>query len=270
MNVSGPFHVLESKLTLYCEQLDVAPFLVRTTLKMLSCRPTGSSIVATPEAAHGGYVTVDAPPLGYWIAGSGYPVLNGIYSRAPTDAEDALCYRNIDTDASLSFITQGWLLCLPASLGGTDCFLQMSTQRLMVNSCGWMAIDSPDTDPLAEPPDEVVALLDEGALQHLIGAKRAHEARLRRARLLLGSSSEARSGSWWLVVHSPAVVVRESPSIEARSLGLKLQGERVLATESRGPWLKVHAPLFDVESGWMLVHGAELSLVSAVCYIPVT
>eukprot|EP00966_Prymnesium_polylepis_P000277 6210-Prymnesium_polylepis.1 len=172
---------------------------------MLTCPPSDSLIIPTSGGAleeHGGYILVDKPAVGYWIAGSGCvhrhnhlpplhtrcslacvdashactralrpdPVLNGIYTRRPqltpnaapiADAE--LCYWNMDSGATLSFVTQGWLLCLPLTQGGLDCFLQMSTSRVSVASHGWQQIYSDDIDPLADPPDEVVALLDEQA-----------------------------------------------------------------------------------------------------------
>jgi hypothetical protein len=120
---------------------------------------------------------------------------------------------------------------------GTDCFLQISTTQLMVTSRNWMAIDSDDADPLAEPPDEVVALLDDGALADLIAAKRAHDEAVRRSRAPLlppGASSASRPGAWWRVVHSPAVVVRAAPSVDAHKLGLKARTpDRTRADDAR-------------------------------------
>ena len=87
----------------------------------------------------------------------------------------------------------------------------MSSNPLMCNDRGWMAIDSMDADPLAEPPDEVVALLDAQVLQDLLLAKRAHDERLRRSRAPLlppPDSRPADGGAWWRVVHAPAVLVR--------------------------------------------------------------
>ena len=106
---------------------------------------------------------------------------------------------------------------------------------------------------------------DEGALSDLMAAKRAHEEALRRARAPLlppeyttsGRSSTA--GAWWRVVHSPAVVVRDAPSLDARKLGLKLSNERVFALEERTPWVRVHAPSEGILTGWMLTDASRLT-----------
>lgn len=223
----------------------------------------GSSLAPAGDGGGGGgVVMVEQPPVGYWVDGSGYPALNGIYSLVAPDGGDALSYEHLESRARLEMAEQGWLLRLADR---TECFLQMGASRLMVRSTGWMAIDSLDADPLAEPPDEVVALLDREVLDQLIAAKRAHDDQARRARLALcppAPPTGPAGGSWWRVVHSPAVLVRDAPSTSGRRLGLKLEGEHVFGIGCRGAWLEVHAPLLadGIEtSGWLLTEGSELT-----------
>ena len=129
----------------------------------------GGTLTAGHESGGGATVIVEDYPVGYWIDGSGYTDLNGIYvrrkhsgtadiqSKAPEPSADgSLAYEHVESRAVLMWVPQGWLLRLAS---GTDCFLQQSVTRLMVTQHNWMAIDSLDSDPLAEPPDEVVALL---------------------------------------------------------------------------------------------------------------
>ena len=191
--------------------------------------PTGGALSNPNPSGPAGVVVVDSHPGGYWIDSTtqrGYPELNGIYVRKKQkQGADGLAYENLDTAAVLKWVPQGWLLQLAQ---GTDCFLQMSGTQLMVMSRGWMAIDHEDIDPLAEPPDEVVALLDEGALKDLIASKRAHDEAVRRSRapLLLPTNPPA-DGAWWRVLHRPVVIVRAAPALDAPVLGHKLTGERV-------------------------------------------
>lgn len=235
-----------------------------------------STTLGNPGSSDSGQtIVVEEPAYGYWVAGSGYPALNGIFAaeqrEVAADGSRTLLYRHTDTGAELRWVPQGWLLALA---DGTDCFLQLSTNHLMVLGTpnSWQAIDSDDADPLAEPPDEVVALLDQGVVDDLIRAKRAHDERVRRARAafalpFLGSSGSgslplghAGDARWWRVVHAPAVVVRTEPSTSAAKLGLKLHGELVLGLEERGRWVRVHAPDASHTHGWMLFDGRELGL----------
>ena len=238
--------------------------------------PSGSQL-GHPNEDGGGSVLVDQPAFGYWVDGSGYPALNGIFSaeqrQVCPDGTFNLLYRHTESRAELRWVPQGWLLRLS---DGTDCFLQMSTNQLMVLGTphSWQAIDSEDTDPLAEPPDEVVALLDEAVLDDLIRAKRAHDEHIRRARAAFalpylsycgggsgtGGASPNGDPRWWRVVHSPAVIVRAAPSTGAAKVGLKICGELVLGLEVRGAWVKVHAPDAAHTEGWMLADGASLGL----------
>ena len=241
-----------------------------------SLTPAGGSL-SYPRDSGGGTVLVEKPAVGYWIDGSGYPALNGIYRRQSPDATtgattaapsllseehasaaepETLRYRHLSSGAGLIFHPQGWLLCLA---DGTDCFLQAPASPLMVKSIGWMAIDGPDNDPLADPPDEVVALLDEQVLADVIAAQRAHEERIHRARVALLPPSKP-TGEFWKVVHRPAAIVRDRPSVQAAKLGLKLHGELVWGVLVRGGWLQVHAPVPEAAEGWMLIDGRTLGL----------
>lgn len=211
------------------------------------------------DGGGGGVVLVDSHPVGYWIDSTtqrGYPELNGIFTRQKNDKE--LSYEHTESAAILKWVPQGWLLHLAS---GTQCFLQMSVTQLMVNSRGWMAIDDQDADPLAEPPDEVVALLDDGALADLIAAKHLHDEAIRRSQLPLlpPSIQSTPGGTWWRVLHIPAVIVRAAPSLDARRAGHKLTGERVFGLEMRGAWLRVHEPCEGVDVGWMLTDATGIA-----------
>ena len=61
--------------------------------------------------------------------------------------------------------------------------------------------------------------------------------------------------SLFVVTHTPLVFVRESPDGDARKLGYKWRGERVVVAEVRGPWLRLAH-----EEGWMLRDGTALGL----------
>ena len=149
-------------------------------------------------------------------------------------------------------------------------FLQFSTNKLMVAGTpnSWQAIDSPDSDPLAEPPDEVVALLDREVVDDLKASQHAHNERVRRARnrfalpappSAASAATPADGACWWRVVHEPAVHVRAAPSMNATSIGVKLAGERVYGMQLlREEWLRVHAPTDAHDEGWMLVDGHAL------------
>ena len=255
---------------------------------------TSSSNSAGPTRT----ILVEKPPCGYWVAGSGYPALNGIYEKVVAETvgarmrrrsasaspflseeqlqghsksaePDFLLYRHAESKAELKWVDQGWLLRLA---DGTDCFLQFSINRLMVAGApgSWQAIDSPDSDPLAEPPDEVVALLDMEVLNDLKASQRAHDERARRARNRFAlpsppppssSASPGDGACWWRIVHEPAVHVRAAASTNATSLGWKLAGERVYGLELHdGEWLRVHAPTDAHDEGWMLVDGRKVGL----------
>ena len=68
-------------------------------------------------------------------------------------------------------------------------------------------------------------------------------------------------GAWWRVMHSPAVVVRKSPSTTSAQLGLKLFGEHVFGLSvSPDGWLKVHSPTQEVDEGFMLIDGKALGM----------
>ena len=223
-----------------------------------SLSPFSSSTTLTDNSGGGGTVLVEKPACGYWVDGSGYPALNGIYVKTAVGEVAGPCYKHNKTDAHLKFVPQGWLLQLA---DGTDCFLQFSQTTLMVNYHGWQAIDSDDADPLAEPPDEVVALLDESSLADLIAAQRAHEEAWRRHRAALLPPKPPPDGAWWRVAHSPAVVVRKSPSTTSAQLGLKLFGEHVFGLSvSPDGWLKVHSPTQEVDEGFMLIDGKALGM----------
>ena len=256
--------------------------------------PLSTSDIAGPTRS----ILVEEPPMGYWIAGCGYPEINGIYDKVAAQTCEAsktqrsaqlttpfvseqqtrervasdsaeLCYRHYESQAELRWVDQGWLLRLA---NGTDCFLQFSTSRLMVTSAqdSWQAIDSPDTDPLAEPPDEVVALLDHEVIDELKASQRAHNERVRRARNRFELPAPSATSSlahlsgnacWWRVIHEPAVHVRAVPSTNATRLGVKLAGEYVYGLELLNEqWLRVHAPTEAHDEGWMLVDGRTLGL----------
>ena len=229
----------------------------------------------------GGTVLVETYPVGYWMSGSGRASLNGIYEKsvaghseianntvaAPdahaglnektTDAMAAatsISYLNRESRAVLTWVPQGWLL----SDSAVECFLQFSTTPLMVHASHWSKVDGCDDSP----PTEVVALLDEGALQDLKAAKLAHEEMLRRANALLTHqpATPPPGSTPWRVVHT-RVVVREQPSTSARAIGFRSGGERVHGGEMLGDWLHVHpAPGQHDVAGWMLVNGASVGL----------
>ena len=225
-------------------ELKIAQYKRSSCVKKLPMLTTsgGGSLVSHDDAlvpSESKVVLVEEPAYGYWVDSSGYPALNGIYAAVERHCIHQLLYRNVDSSAELKWVEQGWLLRLA---DGTDCFLQLSTNQLMVfgGPNHWQAIESSDNDPLAEPPDEVVALLDQGSLDDLIRSKRAHEDHLRRARAAFAlpfcgfeSSEGDPSHRWWRVAHLPAVAVRGAPSTDAPRLGWKLCGERVLGLEMR-------------------------------------
>ena len=94
---------------------------------------SGTSLGAPNDGGGGKSVLVDQPAHGYWVDGSGYPALNGIYAAeerlARSDGTFSLLYRHTETRAELKWVPQGWLLRLS---DGTDCFLQFSANPLMV------------------------------------------------------------------------------------------------------------------------------------------
>ena len=59
----------------------------------------------------------------------------------------------------------------------------------------------------------------------------------------------------WKVLHS-RVIVRSQPSIKAKIIGFKRQGDVVTADWSLASlWIKLHD-----QPGWMLTHGSQLNL----------